>query len=203
METVLNPEGPSENLPAPRPPDVEQAVSASYQQTARGRIVALPFAVGLMTLGVLLLVAPYVEGLDITAPIAALILIASLVLSNLFRFFIGGRRERGQLFLAVLTLSFGGAIAVISLGGLEAYTWWPLTLLGTALALTITYLADIQRDMRLLGLAGLTLLAGSVALLVTLEVLPASLMDALADFWPLLIALLGVTLIPLALRRSA
>jgi hypothetical protein len=191
------------SLPATRPPDVEQAESASYQQTARGRIVALPLATGLITLGALLLLEPRVEGFDVTLPVAALIIIASLVLTNLFRFFASNRRERGLLFLALAALSLGGALAIINVGSLELHEWWPIALVGGAVALLITYLLEPQHDRGLLGLALLVLLSGIVSFTVTLDLIPPEMADTITDFWPLLLAFIGITLIPLALRRSA
>ncbi|HLA44474.1 MAG TPA: hypothetical protein VJZ27_13610, partial [Aggregatilineales bacterium] len=191
-------------LPAVRQPRVEpEPEESSYQQTARGRITALPFALGLISLGVLLLAENQVDGLDITLPVAALIMVAALVLTNLFRFFASGRRERGLLFLALVTLSLGAVIAVMSIAQLDAHDWWPLSLVGVMVALLITFIADQQHERGLLGLGFLILVAAVVALAVTLGVIPQGVIDEAGDYYPLAIAFIGVTLIPLALRRSA
>jgi hypothetical protein len=203
------PQDRSSILPALRPTvprdDLDDDEDRAFQQTARGRITVFPFAMGLITLGALLLVAPRVEGFDVTLPIALLIIVASLVLTNLFRFFASGRRERGLLFIALAVLSLGAVLAIISLSGdsLDVLEWWPLVMVGGAGALLLTWLFERQHERGLLGLAILFLLAAGVALTVTLELIPPDVVDQVADYFPLLIAFIGLTLIPLALRRSA
>jgi len=203
------PEDRSSILPAvrPTPPrdDLDDEEDRAFQQTARGRITVFPFAMGLITLGALLLAEPRVEGFDVTPAIAALIIIASLVLTNLFRFFASGRRERGLLFLALAVLSLGIVLAIISLSGnsVDVFEWWPLVLTGGAGALFLTWLFERQHERGLLGLAALFLVASGVALTVTLEIIPQDAIDQVGDYFPLLIAFIGLTLIPLALRRSA
>ena len=195
-------------LPAVRPTQprsLEDDEDRAFQQTARGRITVFPFAIGLITLGALLLAEPRVEGFDVTPAIAALIIAASLVLTNIFRFFASGRRERGLLFIALAVLSLGAVLAFISLSGdsFEVIDWWPLVLVGGAGALFLTWLFERQHERGLLGLAALFLLSAGVALTVTLEIIPQDTVDQVADYFPLLIAFIGLTLIPLALRRSA
>ncbi len=167
------------------------------------RIAAFPFAVGLICLGILLLLAPYVEGLSITLPIATLIILASLVLTYLFRFFVSGRGERGLVFLALIILSLGGLIALFSLSGdqLTVKEWWPLTLFSVAASLCLTFVVEREHERGLLGLAVLFMVAGIVALSVTLEIIPQNLIASVADYFPLVIAFIGITMIPLALRR--
>lgn len=186
------------------PPDrVEQSEDKPYRQAARGRIVVLPFAMGLISLGILLLLEPQIEGFDVTFPIAILILLAAFVLTNLFRFFVSGRRERGLLFLALMILSFGGVLAAISVQGqqVDGIELLMFLLVGIAVSLLITYVAERQHDTGLVNLALLILLAASIALLVSQEIISQELMDTAADYFPLVIAFLGVTLVPLALRR--
>jgi uncharacterized membrane protein len=194
-------------LPAirPQPPGGVEFETESYQQGARGRITAFPFALGLITLGGLLLLESQIENFEVTLPMAGLILVAALVLTNLFRFFVSGRRERGLFFLALFTLSLGAVLALMSIAGetFEADHWWPLVFIGSAGALILTFLAEREHERGLLGLAVLLLVAGGVALAVTLEVIPQDAVDTIADYFPLVIAFIGVTLIPLALRRSA
>lgn len=201
-ETSPEPE-PSSNLPALRPQGVFQE-EESYQQNASGRITALPLALGLIALGLLLLLQEQVEGFTVTLPVAALILIAALVLTNLFRFFASGRRERGLFFLALMALALGGMLALVSLAGetFQPVEWWPLTLIGTAGALLVTFIFEREHERGLLGLAILTLAAGGVALLVTLGTVPQELTDQTAKYFPLAIAFIGITLIPMALRRE-
>lgn len=195
---------PSSNLPVPQPHSDDQA-EREYQQTARGRLTAFPLAVGFITLGVLLLLEGRIEGFDVTLPVAILIMAAALVLTHLFRFFISGRRERGLLFLALVILTLGGVLALFSVAGdhFDPYEWWPLALVGTSAALFMTFVLERQHERGLVGLSILILVAAGVALLVTHEVISPKVTDQVADFWPLAIAFIGITLIPLTLRRSA
>ncbi len=196
---------PNPNLPARADSGVRQAETETYTQTARGRLTALPFGLGFIALGVLLLIEDQVTGLDMTPPIIGLMMGASLVLTFLFRFFASGRQERGLLFLAVSLLSLGGLGAAFSVAPdtFDLAEWYPLALVGVALALFLTYAFERQAERGLLGVGALFLVMASAAFLVTFEVIPQNVLDQIADYWPLLIALLGITLVPVALRRSA
>lgn len=182
------------------PNEIEET---SFQQAARGRLVALPLAMGLILLGVLLLLENQIAGFDVTLPIAILILVASLVLTNLFRFFALGRQERGLFFLALVLLFTGITLAlmIISPDTFEPSKWYPLILVGIVIALLITYLTERHHEYGLVNTAVVFGVAASAGFLVSLEVIPDGVMDVIQDYFPLLIAFLGVTLVPLALRR--
>lgn len=182
---------------------VEQAEEKTYRQAARGRIVTFPFALGLILLGVLLLAAPEIEGFDITLPVALMIMAAAFVLTNLFRFFASGRRERGLYFLALVLISFGVVLAVIvNIPDANASEWWPLVLVGISLSYFLTFTFERQHETGLVGVGLLVMIAAVAALMVTAGVIPQDILDTAKDYWPLLIAFLGVTLIPLAFRRG-
>lgn len=182
---------------------VEQSEDKPYRQAARGRIVTFPFALGLIALGVLLLLAPEIEGFDVTLPIALLIIVAAFVLTNLFRFFASGRRERGLYFLALVLISFGVVLAVIvNIQDADPAEWWPLVLVGISLSFFATYAFERQHEIGLVGVGLLVMIAAVVALLVTSDVIPQKVIDTVKDYWPLLVAFMGVTLIPLAFRRG-
>lgn len=191
-------------LPAIRsePADsVEQ--EQAYIQAARGRIVALPLALGLILLGVLLLAEPSLEGFEVTTPVAILILLAAIVLTNLFRFFASNRRERGLLFMALVILSLGAVLALMVAGGdkFPPDEWYPLVLVGVSTSFMLTYLAEKRHDRGLINVGLLMLLASALALMVTQAIIPDSILDTTADYFPLVIAFIGVTLVPLALRK--
>lgn len=182
---------------------VEQAEEKTYRQAARGRIVTFPFALGLILLGVLLLVAPEIEGFDVNLPVALMVMVAAFVLTNLFRFFASGRRERGLYFLALVLISFGVVLAVIvNIPNADASEWWPLVLVGISLSYFLTFIFERQHETGLVGVGLLVMIAAVAALMVTAGVIPQDILDTAKDYWPLLIAFLGVTLIPLAFRRG-
>ncbi|MFP4322007.1 MAG: hypothetical protein ACLFTK_06095 [Anaerolineales bacterium] len=191
--------------PALSPEGVQQAESETYTQTARGRIIALPFALGFILLGGLLLAENQLTSFEVTPAIAGLILGAGLVLTFLFRFFASRRQERGLLFLA---LSLLGIAAVVGLFSIAPSTfnlaeWYPLLFLSISLALVVTFLLDRQSERGILGVAALFVVMGGAAFLVSFDIIPQDILQQIADYWPLLIALLGITLVPVALRRSA
>ncbi|MBZ0308258.1 MAG: hypothetical protein K8I82_19495 [Anaerolineae bacterium] len=182
---------------------VEQAEEKTYRQAARGRIVTFPFALGLIVLGVLLLVAPEIEGFDVTLPVGVMVMVAAFVLTNLFRFFSSGRRERGLYFLALVLISFGVVLAVIvNIPDADASEWWPLVLVGISLSYFFTFIFERQHENGLVGVGLLVMIAAVVALMVTVGVIPQEVLDTAGDYWPLLIAFVGVTLIPLAFRQG-
>lgn len=174
----------------------------TYTQNAQGRFIALPFALGLVALGGLLLVEDQIEGFSVTPVVAALLLISALVLTNLFRFFASGRRERGLFFLALMTMGIGAALAVMNVQSLEVTEWYPLTMFGIALAFFITFIFERQHERGLLGLTILFAEAGAIGLLVTQGGISDDILEQTADYFPLIIAVIGITLIPLALRRE-
>lgn len=181
----------------------EQDSSETYTQLASGRIAAFPLAIGLIALGALLLLAPFLDGFSVTVPNALVIMLASLLLTYLFRFFVSGRQERGLIFLAMLLFSLGAVLALFSLNGenLPVEQWWPLLILGFAMSLGVTFALEREHERGLLSLAIVFGVAGLVALSVTLEVIPAQTIELVADYFPLVIAFIGITLIPLGLRR--
>ncbi len=180
---------------------IEESEDKPFRQAARGRLVAFPFAMGLIGLGVLLLAAPEIEGFEVTPFVAGLVLIAAFVLTNLFRFFASGRRERGLYFLALVIVSVGAFLAILVNVPQADAQWWPLLLVGISLSFFITYIFERQHESGLIGVGLLVMLAAVIAFLVTLELIPQEFLDTVKDYWPLLVAFFGLTLIPLAFRR--
>ncbi len=60
-----------------------------------------------------------------------------------------------------------------------------------------------RTDVRLVLASILTLVAGATAYLVTSGRVDDQVLDRAADYWPLLLAVIGVGLLPLAFRRRA
>lgn len=183
----------------------ESSEEQVYQQAVRDRISVLPLALGFIVLGILLLLRNQVEGLEITLPAALLILLAAFVLTSLFRFFTSRRQERGLFFLALLGLLLGGVLALVNVLGLEVESllWTPILLGSLGTATVLTALLARGRDAQMLRLGMLLLLGTGIALLVTQEIIPSTWVDSVVDYFPLLIAFVGVLLVPLALRRPS
>ncbi|NJL93830.1 MAG: hypothetical protein HC915_08900 [Anaerolineae bacterium] len=206
MDAETHPEGnQSPQLPSVPDDGIHQTEDKPYAQAARGRLAVLPFSLGLIGLGAFLLARPEIEGVNLNAQTLGVLFGAVWVLSTLLRFFATGRRERGLLYLALILLSIGGLFgaAVVSDGALDLTAWWPLLLLSAALSLVVTFILERQHEAGLLTLALFLGVSGGSALLVTQDVLQVDFLERLEDYFPLLIALGGVLLIPLAMRGSA
>lgn len=182
-----------------------QEISATYTQNARGRITAMPFAASLILLGGLLLAQNYLENLAISWPIAVLMLTVGLSLTYVFRFFISGRRERGTFFLALTLLSVGIALGVLVLmaNSFPADEWWPLCIVAVGAATCLTWGLEREHERGLLGVGLLLLLSGSVALAVTLGAVPQTVLDHAADYFPLVLVFIGITLIPVGVMGAS
>jgi hypothetical protein len=191
-----------ENTP-PAPSAFEFADPAAYQQTVRGRLSVFPLALSLMLLGLVLVAQNYVTGLEVSLVVVTLTLGTGLILSFLFRFFASGRRERGLLFLALSAMVLMALLGLMSLLSqtFPAHQAYPLLLVGLGLSVWLTYLLGRDRDRGLLGLGALFIFMGGVGVAVTYEILSPRLTQTVGDYAPLLLAVAGITLIPLALRR--
>lgn len=202
-ETEIAP--PEQSQPAT---NVREVQSERVRQRGTNRIAILPMALGFIGLGVLLLAEDRVEAieeLDLSAAAATVILIGALVLTYIFRFFTSGRRERGLFFLAVVTLAWGSLLG-LSIVNDERYPlaeFWPLLFAGVGVAFFFTFLFERSHQVGLVFPGMILLFSSGVALLVTQNIINEDIQDVVADFWPLLIAFIGLTLLPAALQDES
>lgn len=194
-------------IPAPPPPPAgpQAEESRSYTQTAQGRATVLPLALSLMALGGLLLWQNLGGGQAISPFLAALIVLGGLAGTFLVRFFASGRRERGLFFLAISFLSLEGLLAAFVMLGesLPAWEWYPLLLLAPILALVASFFLEREHERGLLRAAFVLSVTVGAALLLTLGLISEGAQAQISDFFPLAFALIGISLIPLALRRPS
>lgn len=192
---------------AEREERLRQPRAQGFRRRLRHQIGVLPLAIGLIALGAYLLIREH--NLATVPDFSTLELAGMTVLgvgfTLVFHSLVFGRRERGLLFLGLYLWVTAGVFAAIVYGiekNPDAREWWPSLLWSLALTLFITYLIERMHDARLVLLATLAGVAGGVAYWVTGGTADQQLLDQVADYWPLLLAALGVLLLPAAFRRQ-
>ncbi len=173
------------------------------RQQRPGRLAIAPLAFGLIGLGSLLLAENFMEELEITAGAAITILLGSFVLTTVFRFFESGRRQRGLFFVGVVLLIWGGVVAlnVLRDDKFPLDEFWPLTIAGVGAAFFITFLFERNHQAGLVFPGIILMFASGIAFLVTLDVIGPDLTDGVKDFWPLMVAVVGLLLFPAAFQK--
>lgn len=183
------------------PPEI---LSTRTRQKSANRLAIFPLAMGFIGLGVLLLLEDYVDGLEVTLAASTVILIGALVLTYIFRFFTSGRRERGLFFLAVVITTWGGllALSVVDSENFPLDEFWPLLFAGVGVAFFLTFLFERSHQVGLVFPGVILLFTAGIAFLVTLDIIDAGMRDTISDYWPLLLAFVGITLLPSALQEE-
>jgi hypothetical protein len=128
----------------------------------------------------------------------------ALAFSAVFHALVFGRRETGLLFAGLWVWTTAGLIVALVYGVDEhpqAGEWWPLILISLSLTLLLTFMIDRAHDGRLVLLSVLILVAGGAAYAVTSGQIDDATLDEAADYWPLLLTIIGIGLLPLAFRR--
>ncbi len=211
---ATEPAAAEEAFASPPPPtiDAEERVrpprARRFRRTLRNQIGMLPLALGLLALGAYLIAhAQNVRGLpELSRAELAGLGVLVLGFTAFFHALLFGRRERGLVFLGVWIWVTAGALAVLVYvldPSPDAAVWWPVLLWSTALTFVLTYLVERTHDARLLLLSMMALVAGTTAYLVTSERIGADLLDEAASYWPLLLTVIGVGVLPVAFRRRA
>lgn len=177
-----------------------------FRRGLRNQIGMLPLALYLLALGGFLLArGQKVSGLpDFSDTLLIVSAVLAFGFTLVFHALVAGRRERGVLFAGAWLLVTVGLIAVLILGiddEPDARKWWPLLVWSLSPALLLTYLIERTHDARLILLSVMALVAGTTAYLVTSDQVAADRLDQVAEYWPLLLSLLGIGLLPLVFHR--
>jgi len=193
---------------AEREERLRQPRAVSFRRRLRHQIGVLPLGVGLIALGAYLLIREHdlARVPDFSTPELLTMVVLGVAFTLVFHSLVFGRRERGLLFVGLYLWATAGVFAAIIYGFEEhpdAREWWPSLLWALAIALFITYLIERMHDIRLVWLAVLAAVAGGAAYWVTSGAADQALLDQLADYWPLVLAVLGVGLLPAAFRRQS
>ncbi|MBN2471083.1 MAG: hypothetical protein JXN59_10190 [Anaerolineae bacterium] len=192
------PDEPVPALPASYPP-MDHA-PAAWPQTG---IPALPVAVLIIALGVILLWPALSGGFALVPAAIAAILIAGIAFSLFVYWLRSERRARGAFFIAL----WGGVIAALtgifaqSPQTLDVSSGWPLYFVGTGLALFVTSLIDRNRGQHLPFIGFVLVAGGLVALAFTRQIIPESALAFARQAWRWLGVILVLGLVPLAFRR--
>ncbi|GEM_PF-819368 len=197
---------------SPPPPTVngEERVrpprARRFRRALRNQIGMLPLALGMLALGAYLIArAREVQGLPAlsNAELAGLSVLV-LGFSAFFHALLFGRRERGLIFVGVWIWVTAGAVVALAYeldASADATVWWPILLWSTALTFVLTYLVERTHDARLLLLSMIALVAGTTAYMVTSGRVSADVLDEAASYWPLLLTVIGVGVLPVAFRQ--
>ncbi len=199
-EAVPSPLTEQERLRQPR--------AQTFRRGLRNQIGMLPLALYGLALGAYLIARRRdVEGLpDLSRQAEIGISVLALAFTAVFHALLSGRRERGLLFFGVyvgVTAAVGAGIVYGLDEVLDMREWWPLLVWSLGLALVITALIERTHDPRLLLLGTLSLVAGLAAYGMSSEGIHGEWIDRAADYWPILLAIVGLGLLPSAFRSRS
>lgn len=186
---------------------LRQPRALAFRRRLRTQIALLPLALALIALGLFLSARAFeVEGLpEIDDTTLAIGFGGALAFTAVFHSLVFGRRERGLLFFGLLPLVIAGSIyALVTLVEAEpdATEWWPLLLAALGVTFLLTFALERGHDVRLILLGVLALVAAGTAYTVTSGLIEQDWLDRAGEYWPLLLAALGIGLLPLAFRRA-
>lgn len=128
------------------------------------------------------------------------IVVGAVGVAIIARFALNGRRERGLFLIGLLILAFGALFALVVSGALFVEQLLPLSLIAVGLALGLTFTFERSHERGLLLPALALMAAGGLALPFTLGVFSLDLITIAAAFWPLILLVLALILLPLAIR---
>ena len=185
---------------------LRQPRAQSFRRRLANQVSMLPLALYLLAMGAYLIAdKQQVDGLpDLDSPALIGGLVLAVAASMMLHSLVFGRRERGLLFVGLTIWVTAGAVGLLvasKADAPDATEWWPILLVALGVALLLTYLVERAHDTRLVLLSIMTFVAGGVAFWTTLGNADLDRLDNAADYWPLLLAVLGVGLLPLAFRR--
>lgn len=173
-------------------------LSRQEKQRARQRIrfsTAIP-ALVLIVGGVLALVRPVLRDGVLAAGWIAVALVLSLVLRFLFQ----GRRERGLFFVTALIILVLGFVALTITGFIDLSEGWPVIIILPGLAMLLTFMFERSHDSSLILPALMFIVAGGVILPFTMGFLDSSVLPGIALYWPVLLLLAALAVLPRAIR---
>jgi hypothetical protein len=209
-ETVLSPEEqeqPSANVNVNDENErLRQPRAQTFRRRIRNQVSMLPLALSLLALGGYLIAREReVEGLpDISTWALVGGFILALAFTAVFHSLIFDRRERGLLFFGLLVLSGAGTADAVIYGidkSPDLAEWWPISFVTISVALFLTYLIERMHDARLVLLSVMILVAGGTAFVTTNGNFDEARLHDAAEYWPLLLSVIGIGLLPLAFRR--
>jgi hypothetical protein len=130
--------------------------------------------------------------------------VLAVAFTLVFHALLSGRRERGLLFTGLWIAVTVGLIAALVYGiddQPDAVEWWPLLLVSLGVTLYVNYVIERTHDARLLWLGIICFVAAVVAYGFTSEIIDETAFTDIVDYWPLLLSLVAIGIVPLVFRR--
>jgi peptidoglycan/LPS O-acetylase OafA/YrhL len=174
-----------------------------FRRRLRNQVNMLPLALYLLALGGYLIARQQdVDGLpDLSTLAIGSISVLALAFTIIFRALLNGRRERGLLLIGLWVWTTAGMLFVLLYGidqHADAREWWPLLLWSLGAAFVLLYPIERTHDTRLIWLGIITVVAGCAAYGVTSDQIDRQSLHDAAEYWPLLLSVAGIGLLPLA-----
>jgi hypothetical protein len=179
-----------------RPPRASQY---RVQRRIQASMIAPAFL--MIIVGVLYLsqiVSPGLTGLG--TPMLIGLGVGALGLALIARFLLNGRRERGLFIAGLVILAWTGLAALVASGNMLIEQSWPLGVIAVGVAMLATFFLERYHERGLILPALAFMVAGSAAMPFTLGVISSDLNKVVAIFWPLLILVPALALLPSAAR---
>lgn len=173
------------------------------RQRQEGRLTLLPLALGFIGAGGLLLADRIIDDFTFKTGWSLIILIGALMMTYIIRFFGSGRRERGLFFIAMVLLTWGSLVGLnlATDGDFSFNRFWPLFISGVGVAFILTFIFERTHQIGLLFPAILMIYSSGIAVLTTQDVINQQMQDAVLNYGALVVAFIGLTLIPTAIRE--
>jgi hypothetical protein len=180
--------------------DLPRASRAEKQKIRRRTQLstALP-ALLLIVAGIFALVRPD----QVSGEILAVEVLGLIAVMLLLRFLFNSRRERGLFFLTITAVLIGGFAGMVAAGAIDITLGWPLLVMVPGIALIFTFLFERSHERGLLLPALIFIVAGLVLLPFSLGYLDSAILDGVRFYWPVLLVVLALALLPRAVRDRA
>jgi hypothetical protein len=198
------PETPAESEPVEEKPVYEPSIPVPAMITLhRGQIASVLPAILLIGIGAWL---TFTLTTSQTPPDTRLILtiaLAGLGLAFITNWLSSQRWSRGALLVGSALLLTAIVFFVLSTSsGFDLVRGWPLFIVAIGASFLLTAFLAPSGDRRIPGSGILLVVAGLVALVVTMGAVSAMLITTIGNLWPIIfVALLGVWLLPFVVRR--
>lgn len=153
----------------------------------------------LIAAGVLLLLRPDAA----TRLLVIAVAVGGIALSLALRFLFNGRRERGLFFIAVMILLLTGLIGAAAKDWLDLSQFWPLFIIAPGAGMILTFIFERSHDRGLLLPGLMFIVAGGAILLFTTYFLDPEILSVVALYWPVLLLVLALAVLPSAVRDRA
>ena len=129
--------------------------------------------------------------------------IGAIGIGFILRFLMNGRREPGLFFIGLLILFWLGISLANPLLNVEFSQAWPLLICATGIALILMVGFQRSRELKLLLPGFLIAVSGAALLPFTLGLFVDQVMTTIAIFWPLLLVVPILILLPRLIRRES